>query len=66
MTVNTTNVQNTYIGTGIRTVFPYTFQILTDQNGLNPQISTVQVLVNDVLQNTGFITTANKDRKSVV
>lgn len=63
MTVATTNAVNIYTANGTQTVFAFTYQILSDQNG-NPQISTVQVELTGVVQTTGFTTLANADQET--
>ncbi len=63
MTVSTTNADNSYTANGTQTVFPFTYQILTDTNG-NPIISTVGVYLNGAQQVSGFTTVANSDQET--
>jgi hypothetical protein len=62
MTVANPYLPNSYVASGSQAIFNFTFQIISDTNDV-PDITTVQVKLNGVIQSSGFTTVANQDQE---
>lgn len=62
MTVANPYSPNIYTASGSQADFAFTFQIISDTNAV-PDITTVEVQLNGVVQSSGFTTVANQDQQ---